>query len=124
MNADKVAGERIAARVAAREQGQAIVELLLEEIENLSDDCREVVFQMLRKTLPAVSPTVVLDRPMTYEETWTFERESMPFGKHANEQIMMIPLDYLLWLEEQPDFRRQLRRYFLSDRMQREQIES
>ena len=72
---------------------------------------------------PQYHPTRV-DRsdvvPMTREELREWEIKKMPFGKHEGTQVKNVPLDYLIWLDEQPDFRRELKRYLKSDRIQRE----
>ncbi len=59
--------------------------------------------------------------PMTEEECQVFEREAMIFGKHSGVKVSGVPLDYLIWLDGEPDFRRKLNRYLRSERIQREQ---
>lgn len=39
----------------------------------------------------------------------------MEFGKYTNELIGNVPIDYLVWLDSQPDFRRMLNQYLRSD---------
>lgn len=53
-------------------------------------------------------------------EVTAFEDDLMPFGKHKDNFIREVPIDYLIWLSEEPDFRRQLKRYLASDKIQRE----
>ena len=59
-------------------------------------------------------------KPMTRQESQKFDKETMPFGKHKGQRIADVPLDYLLWLDDQPDFRRSLWRYLGSERIQAE----
>ena len=63
-------------------------------------------------------------KPVTYAmsdaEARQFESFEIQFGKHKGRQVHEIPLDYLLWLDEQPDFRIQLRKYLGSDRVQKQ----
>ena len=53
--------------------------------------------------------------PMMHEEARDFETQTMLFGKWANHYIHGVPIDYLLWLEGEDDFRKSLNRYLRSD---------
>jgi hypothetical protein len=64
-----------------------------------------------RKTLPR----------MTDDESRKFGQRAIEFGRYACQPVESVPLDYLLWLDEQPDFRRDLNKYLRSDRIQQEQ---
>lgn len=61
------------------------------------------------------------NRPMTPDEMEDFNRSEMPWGRHQGMSISLIPLSYLFWIDDQYDFRRDLRRYLASDSIQREQ---
>ena len=69
-------------------------------------------------------PVTVGVPPMNTEESRKFGRVPIPFGKHQNKVIDNVPLDYLLWLDAQPDFRVKLSRYLASRRIQHEQYEA
>jgi len=116
-----VDADRVRRRAAIRVQATALGQLVRDEIARAPQDCRDVIHVELRKLLPLEPTTVVPDRPMTETEVAAFGNHAMEFGKHAGEQVKAVPLDYLLWLEEQPDFRRNLRRYLRSDTLQRQQ---
>lgn len=57
--------------------------------------------------------------PMMPEEVQAFERREMEFGQYIGTDVGNVPLDYLVWLDCQSDFRRELRRYLASDQIQR-----
>ena len=58
--------------------------------------------------------------PMTDDESKEFGGSGIPFGKHHSERVDQVPLPYLVWLGDQPDFRLSLRRYLRSPRIARE----
>ena len=113
--------QRIRERTMARSEAVALVALLRDTIDGTPSHCRDILRAEVRTVLGPEPPRVVPDRPMTDNEIAAFENQAMDFGKHAGEQVKSVPLDYLLWLEEQPDFRRQLRRYLRNAKLQREQ---
>ncbi len=111
--------DRIQRRKAGRERAKALVEFINGEVA--ADPEGDIIRETLAKAFGQVAVQVVPDKPMTESEAVDFERRSMPFGVHASKQIKTVPLSYLLWLEGEEDFRRQLRRYLRSARMQQEQ---
>ena len=72
-----------------------------------------------------IKPKVIMchDKPMGVAELSAFEHMQMEFGKYIGQQIKDVPLNYLLWLDGEFDFRRALKRYLASDEIQR-QIDS
>lgn len=65
----------------------------------------------------------VIIEAMTDEESRKFDSEIMPFGKHKGSKISEIPLQYLVWLSEQPNFNNKLTAYLQSPRIKRELLE-
>ena len=59
--------------------------------------------------------------PMTSQEAreWAKKTE-IEFGKHSGKTVCRVPLGYLLWLDRELDFRRDLHRYLASPRVQEE----
>lgn len=72
-------------------------------------------------------PVTIVERgplaAMTDAEAKKFERDGMPFGKWAGNPVGKVPLEYLVWLDEQDDFHRQLNRYLRNEQVQRMQGE-
>jgi len=48
---------------------------------------------------------------MSDEEALRFAWQVLKFGKHEGDMIADVPLSYLVWLDEQDDFRGEVRRY-------------
>ena len=73
-----------------------------------------------------IQPEVVEVVPMTKEECLSFERQEMKFGKYKGKEIGHVAasdMKYLLYIDELPDFRKDLKRYLASDYMQMQQGE-
>jgi len=68
-------------------------------------------------------PEVAPVRPMTPEQARDFEKCPMPFGQHEYKPIGEVPIDYLVWLDSQEDFRKLLSQYLLSEAGQARQEE-
>jgi uncharacterized protein (DUF3820 family) len=67
------------------------------------------------------SPQRPATAPMTDPEARAFGQQVLSWGKHAGRTIDEVPLDYLVWLAGQEDeFRRELRRYLASPRIDAE----
>lgn len=122
--------ETIKANISAREAADAICNLLFEEGTQHHGQASITfyarVLTILRRAVPGEiwpRPAIVRDEPMSDEQVREFELLRMPFGSYSEKQIQDVPLDYLLWLEGEPDFRRQLNRYLRSRQMQQEQGE-
>lgn len=119
---------KVHARCKARETAEALADLVIAEHAALSSDPAEAFAasfagRMIQAgivvTPPAAEPTV---EPLSDAESRYVGKLSMPFGRHCGEQIDQVPLDYLIWLVEQPDdFKVSLKRYIKSQRIQREQ---
>jgi hypothetical protein len=109
----------IAENIAARKAAEELAELLGEEAIKHGDS--DHFWEVIARILPSkYRPTKqeAIGPAMTDEESREFEMRPMPFGTHMNKQIRIVPLDYLLWLEEQPDFRRDLNRYLRNPQIQ------
>ena len=65
-----------------------------------------------------VEPQVLDVHPMSREEVKSFSKQRMTFGKHKGDLIGSVDLSYLLWIDDQSDFRRELKRYLASDAIQ------
>lgn len=64
-------------------------------------------------------------RVMTDEETRQFDEERIPFGKYEGEKISNVRLSYLaLWNKQTCEFAVDVRRYLLSERIQRETLDA
>lgn len=117
-----VDADNITRRIGARAHAKELIAFIDSEVAmEQTTELRFVVLDALAKRFGTITREVVSEEPMSYDSSLAFERQVMPFGKHAGESIKDVPMDYLLWLECEPDFRRELRRYLRSDRIQREQ---
>jgi uncharacterized protein (DUF3820 family) len=115
--------ENITARKAA-EDINGFMDMALNDVPSGS---ARVFFKTIAEHIPSRylprSPASPL-LPMSENDSKRFEKTLFPYGKHCGTKISDVPLDYLFWLDEQDDFRHTLRRYLLSDRVQREQKQS
>ena len=127
MGIDKSA---ITAKVEARNAADVVHRLAMDEsLNHKNEACLAFWRRMLENVCavlpPEYHPTRVVERgphaPMTDEDSKGFENKSIPFGKYIGQQISSVPLSYLCWLDDQPDFRRELNRYLRSERIQAEQ---
>lgn len=119
---------KIHARCKARESAEALAELVVAEYSALDSDPAEAFSAWIAGRLiqagviaapPPAEPAV---EPFTDEQSRWFGNRPMPYGKHAGSCIDQVPLDYLIWMAEQPDdFKDNLRRYIKSQRIQQEQ---
>jgi len=110
--------EAIKANKAAREAADVVHHLILDEAMNHRGQTAVTYYKHILDGLRNIVPDelwpsvdVVRDLPMADEEARRFKKQVMDFGIHYGKCIEDVPLDYLVWLEEQPDFRRQLNRY-------------
>lgn len=137
---DSAAEKRIKSLVQARKLAEDVSDLIRTESGdwgNYVDDCLEAFWSRLRECIDIPDPPAPdialseraarLSEPMGDAEAAHFGRnQEMPFGKHAGRIVDSVPLDYLVWLADQPSamsFTTELRRYLKSERIQRE-IES
>lgn len=117
-----VDADNVTRRVGARTHAHDLISFVESEVAmEQTTELRFVVLDALAKRFGTIVREVVSEEPMSDAESKAFERQQMPFGMHSGELIADVPMDYLLWLECEPDFRRDLRRYLRSDRIQREQ---
>lgn len=125
---------RLKARVEARQEANAIIELAHEAScrllnnslgSTLRTDATDVFWQEIRDAslvmtpLPPVEPKLIKARPMTDTESREFEKEICPFGQYATQRMSAVPLDYLKWLSDQT-FIDDLRRYLANDMIMRQ----
>jgi len=101
---------RLALQEATGHRGRAVVEFWRRVLRNVLSIVPEELHPR---------PAVEAEPPMDKAEARRFEREPFPFGQYRGPAVGEIPVDYLCWLDTQPDFRRNLRRYLRSDRGQR-----
>jgi len=98
----------------ARQSGESAAELLHDEAAkhtaSMEHFWRAVVDAIPSEYIPIVVQPK--SKPMTTVEAATFAEEILRFGKYTGCRVRDVPLDYLVWLEEQPDdFRKSLNRY-------------
>lgn len=104
--------------IAAREAAEVCFALLSEYLQEfeLTPDSLAIAWRklgsMIRCTITQQAAAQEPQHAMSDEEARRFERRTMEFGKYAGQPIgSEVPLSYLVWLDEQPDFRRELNRY-------------
>lgn len=117
--------DNVKAKRAADEVWDFIVDAELEFQDGTRNHYYETLLRHLLEVIPAeLHPQRVVKAdlvPMKHDELCKFGMQRMEFGKHAGLMVDEVPLDYLLWLDGQPDFRHDLRRYLASPSVQREQ---
>ena len=117
-----VDADNITRRIGARTHANELIAFIDSEVAmEQTTELRFVILDTLAKRFGTITREVVSEEPMSDAGSMAFERQQMPFGMHSGTPIADVPMDYLLWLECEPDFRRDLRRYLRSDRIQREQ---
>ena len=70
--------------------------------------------------LSGTEPSDTKREIMSDRESRIFGDARIQFGMHRGTRVDEIPLEYLEWLDDQPDFRCELRRYLNSERLKRE----
>lgn len=122
----------IESNIKARELADVITEVVVEawQESQLPDEANLVFWRRLIDGIAThagidLTPKVVErgEAPMDDATARQFGRTAIPFGKHISKPVDSVPLEYLLWLDAQPDFRVNLRRYLASRRIQAEQVE-
>lgn len=104
MTPEQVVRERILSHKKLREDAESLVALAGEQPEKF--------WRLLADVVASKLPADIEPPAMTTEQAHSFERQPIPFGKHAGFPIGEVPVSYLLWLTEQPDeFRTKLRQY-------------
>lgn len=101
--------------IKCRQEAAEIVEIMKESGFDL-----EQLLAYITQELQ-IKPKVIVcrDKPMQAAELSAFENSQMEFGKYIGQQIKDVPLNYLLWLDDEFDFRRALKRYLASDEIQK-----
>jgi hypothetical protein len=114
--------DNVTRRIGAREHAKELIEFIDSEVAmEQTAELRFVILDLLAERFGTITREVVTEERMTDAGSMAFERQQIAFGMHSGMPIADVPMDYLLWLECEPDFRRDLRRYLRSDRIQREQ---
>ncbi len=119
----------IMANIEARNAADAVHNLASQEVRSHTGDAALRFWRRMLVNVCAVLPpqyhpqrlVETVDPPLTDTEARCFGRTTIPFGQHKGKRVDEVPMDYLLWLDDQPDFRRMLRRYLASDRIHGEE---
>lgn len=95
---------------------QLIAEVFCEEGLTEAEQFR--AYDKLWRAIPheEIPTPPVQSKPMSYDEArrW-YNNHRMEFGEHRGERIADVPEAYLVWLHNQPDFRRELDRFMRSE---------
>lgn len=113
----KKLGESIRRNKAIREKAAELKSLVDSEISELDDKGRSRFWDELFSLVVGRSGSQAKEAEdaLSYDDARVWARATrMPFGKHQGEQVLDVPPSYFEWLEQQPDFRRQLGRYLRS----------
>lgn len=100
----------ITENIAARESAEAVVSLIGEESPRFWQE----LVRLAKEQLPS-DPAPVDPLPaMSEQEAIRFEKATLPWGAHRDEEIGSVEPGYLLFLAEGDDFTKLLRRYVKS----------
>lgn len=124
--------DKVKQRIVGRAWAQELCELVESEYRCCSDDRKQALRSALMDLLSKLNPTEDLeqaatgdvtprDPAMTDTESAAYETETMQFGTWVNHEMCGVPIDYLVWLDGEADFRRNLNRYLRSERGQARQ---
>ncbi len=110
----------LADNIAARNRAEHIIDLIGDETPRFWQE----LARLAGEQLPKVEQPAEVDplAPMDETEAIKFERQPLDFGKHAGQEIGVVPCGYIGWLAEN-DFAIRLRRYVKSARFERRQRE-
>lgn len=111
---------RIQNAVNARKDVNEIVEIITEFSDKYDQPAFWKHLYERLGVVPEDEIKIMPDKKMSDDESKKFDNQLIGFGQHNGKAVREVPLPYLVWLDEQPDFRRQLRRYLASDRVQSE----
>lgn len=98
------------------EQAKVLIDEFLDE-NKLTDEEKERAWKNILNNVfgHEDSADKVSPSPMTYDEARRYyHNTTIDFGKHKGKKIDEIPFSYLEWLDNQPDFRRDLHRFLTS----------
>lgn len=116
--------ERIELRKAAKQAAAEMAELLTACCEDASEVYIDAFWAALIEAFPQRLATPVkttAEEPWTDQQARAFGQTHIPFGIHAGALVDEVPLEYLVWLVDQPDdFKQKLRKYIRSKRIQQE----
>lgn len=114
---------RIVVRCMARKVVKELREYIAAEMASSGDQCQDIYYDMLRSFLPPEPELISFCKPMIDAESRVFGSRGMPdkYRLHAGKRVDDVPLGYLHYVTEPDDFARDLRRYYLSKRVQQEQ---
>lgn len=116
----------IAQNMAGRTSGEMVADLIMDAVGELdTDQARDAFWRTLRLIVPIEAQQTTAEKQadeMSDAHARMFGQTHLKFGKYVGERIDDVPLSYLLWLTEETDpFKRDLRRYIKSRRVQSEQ---
>ena len=120
----------ITAKVETRNAADTIHRLACDEALNHTNEACLAFWKRILENVCAVlppefHPTRIVEHgplaPMGDTESKFFGAQPMPFGTHQNKRVDEVPMDYMEWLDREPDFRKQLNRYLRSERILAEQ---
>jgi uncharacterized protein (DUF3820 family) len=110
--------------IAARSEADELLDLMVSTGAAIrsehGDHAAQRYFDCIRRFFEAVPEHESVSDKMTDEESRAFGKKELDFGKHKGTRIDEVPMEYLYWLDAQPDFRGELRKYLKSDRIQSE----
>jgi hypothetical protein len=114
--------------IKAREAAETALEFVTEAAATVNESCRQRYWSQLLSFVCDQVPdelhpkrVVLKQPPYTDGEAKWFGGTTMPFGEHRGKRVDEVPMSYLLWLDKQPDFRIEMKRYLASKRLQVEQ---
>jgi len=116
---------RIEQRNLHRRLAADLRNLIGEEIVKAGGQCQDIYEKMLHSLLPPPPEPASPQKPMTDAESRAFGLRVMPdkYHAHAGDRVDSVPLDYIHYVTERDDFAKDLRRYWMSARIQREQAD-
>jgi hypothetical protein len=117
-NEDKEKKElQLRRNIQKNEAVTACIELInnvLDEYPFTTEEQSEVIRRVSEEFIG--KPPKVNFTPMAYDEARSFYHSHiMGFGKWKNTKLEEVDFDYLIWLDDQPDFRRDLTRFMASE---------
>lgn len=110
-------------RIAGRKAAETIVLLATEEAAAFGYHGKTsfwyTLADALSKYLPQASPARQPE-PMNDKAAQVFGQMEMKFGKYRGQPLDEVPVDYLVMLVDDNEWKQQVRRYLRSPRIQRE----
>lgn len=115
--------------INASRAAKIVAEMIQEESLQFTGDVARRYWEQIVRHVMRMSPEechpqpkVIDAKPMRHEELCAFGMERLEFGKHKGRMVDEVDLGYLEWLDSQPDFRKQLRRYLAAPTIQSQML--